>query len=396
MPVNAVPTADWVTLEQLAEDPYAVYDRLRAVGPVTWAPQLGRFLLTGLDNCRFVEANEDLFEIEQEDSPLKRAMGEVMLSKNEPEHGVERAAINPALRPKVIAEVWRTHFEAHARQVLERFRGLGPGADINADFALPYAAMNLGVVVGLPDVPWTDVQRWSLAFIAAVANVQEDPRVSEANRIANAEADAAIDRRMAELAGSADPSMISVMLRAGLPPDLVRANAKLAISGGVNEPQHVLTSGVHALSQHPDQLAAVRAGEYTYTQVFDEVVRWMPPIHTLMRRARVDVELNGVTMPAGSLVWILLGAANRDPRHFEQPDRFVVSRPRRPHLAFGSGPHICAGSWAARSSIAEVAWPLLYDGLPGLTPVDDDARFHGFFFRGLPGLPVTWDTENNK
>ncbi|MFF8450152.1 cytochrome P450 [Streptomyces leeuwenhoekii] len=396
MRVSAAPSADRVTLEQLTEDPYTVYDRLRVIGPVVWAPQLDRFLVTGLDDCRFVEANEDLFEIEQEDSPLKRAMGEVMLSKNEPEHGVERAAVNPALRPKVIAEVWRAHFEANAARVLKRFRRLGPGADLNADFALPYAAMNLAAVVGLPDVPWTAVQRWSLAFIAEVANVQGDPRVSEANDIANAEADAAIDQRIAELAGSADPSMISMMLRAGLPPDLVRANAKLAISGGVNEPQHVLTSGVHALSRHPDQLASVRAGEYTFAQVFDEVVRWMPPIHTLMRQARVDVELNGVMVPAGSLVWILLGAANRDPRHFEQPDRFMVSRTRKPHLAFGSGPHICAGSWAARSSIAEVAWPLLYDELPGLAPVDDDARFHGFFFRGLPGLPVTWNSESDK
>ncbi|MFF5254429.1 cytochrome P450 [Streptomyces leeuwenhoekii] len=396
MRVSAAPSADRVTLEQLTEDPYTVYDRLRVIGPVVWAPQLDRFLVTGLDDCRFVEANEDLFEVEQEDSPLKRAMGEVMLSKNEPEHGVERAAVNPALRPKVIAEVWRAHFEANAARVLKRFRRLGPGADLNADFALPYAAMNLAAVVGLPDVPWTAVQRWSLAFIAEVANVQGDPRVSEANDIANAEADAAIDQRIAELAGSADPSMISMMLRAGLPPDLVRANAKLAISGGVNEPQHVLTSGVHALSRHPDQLASVRAGEYTFAQVFDEVVRWMPPIHTLMRQARVDVELNGVMVPAGSLVWILLGAANRDPRHFEQPDRFMVSRPRKPHLAFGSGPHICAGSWAARSSIAEVAWPLLYDELPGLAPVDDDARFHGFFFRGLPGLPVTWNSESDK
>ncbi|MET9994962.1 cytochrome P450 [Streptomyces mutabilis] len=396
MRVSAAPSADWVALEQLIEDPYTVYDRLRAVGPVVWAPQLERFLVTGLDDCRFVEANEDLFEVEQEDSPLKRAMGEVMLSKNEPEHGVERAAVNPALRPKAIAEVWRAHFEANAARVLERFRRLGPGADINADFALPYAAMNLAAVVGLPEVPWTDVQRWSLAFIAEVANVQGDPRVSEANDIANAEADAAIDQRIADPAGSADPSMISMMLRAGLPPDLVRANAKLAVSGGVNEPQHVLTSGVHALSRHPDQLASVRAGEYTFAQVFDEVVRWMPPIHTLMRLARVDVELSGVMVPAGSLVWILLGAANRDPRHFEQPDRFLVSRPRKPHLAFGSGPHICAGSWAARSSIAEVAWPLLYDELPGLAPVDDDSRFNGFFFRGLPSLPVTWNTESDK
>ncbi|MFD5007327.1 cytochrome P450 [Streptomyces mutabilis] len=396
MRVSAAPSADWVALEQLIEDPYTVYDRLRAVGPVVWAPQLERFLVTGLDDCRFVEANEDLFEVEQEDSPLKRAMGEVMLSKNEPEHGVERAAVNPALRPKAIAEVWRAHFEANAARVLERFRRLGPGADINADFALPYAAMNLAAVVGLPEVPWTDVQRWSLAFIAEVANVQGDPRVSEANDIANAEADAAIDQRIADPAGSADPSMISMMLRAGLPPDLVRANAKLAVSGGVNEPQHVLTSGVHALSRHPDQLTSVRAGEYTFAQVFDEVVRWMPPIHTLMRLARVDVELSGVMVPAGSLVWILLGAANRDPRHFEQPDRFLVSRPRKPHLAFGSGPHICAGSWAARSSIAEVAWPLLYDELPGLAPVDDDSRFNGFFFRGLPSLPVTWNTESDK
>ncbi|MEV0686896.1 cytochrome P450 [Nocardia sp. NPDC050378] len=394
MNVATAPSADWVTLDALIDDPYPVYDRLRALGPVVHAPHFGIHIVTSFDGCRIVEADRERFE--EDGNALRAAMGEVMLSKGDPEHARERAAVNPALRPKAIAEVWRAHFETNAARALERFRALGPGADFNTGFALPYAAMNLGVVVGLPNVPWETLQRWSLTFIAAVAKqAQGDLERFADNDTANSEADAAIDRRVAELAGRPDASMISMMIAAGLPPDLIRANAKLAISGGINEPQHVLTTGIYALAAYPDQLAAVRAGTATYAQVFDEAVRWISPIQSQLRRARVDAEVHGVVIPAGSPVWVLLGAANRDPGHFDRPEQFIVSRPRKPHLAFGSGIHMCAGSWAARSS-AEVAWPLLYDALPGLTPVDSDARFHGFFFRGLPQLPVTWAVDTNE
>lgn len=87
----------------------------------------------------------------------------------------------------------------------------------------------------------------------------------------------------------------------------------------------------------------------------------------------------------------MVGAANRDPAHFEDPDRFDIARERRPHLGFGNGAHFCAGSWLARSMVAEVALPALFARIPDLR-LDATARpvARGWVFRGATSLPLTW------
>jgi cytochrome P450 len=90
-----------------------------------------------------------------------------------------------------------------------------------------------------------------------------------------------------------------------------------------------------------------------------------------------------------------VGAANRDPAAFERPHTFDISRPKRPHLGFGSGVHLCAGHWAARISVGEIAVPLLYDRLPGLrTDARRSESWNGWVFRGLTTLPATWAPEH--
>lgn len=245
--------------------------------------------------------------------------------------------------------------------------------------------------MGLHGVSWTDVHRWSHAFIASVGNQSHDPDVFAASDVANAEADTALEESAAYLKDHPDGSMLSAMVHSDMPWDIARANAKLAISGGINEPEHVLTSGVHTFAEHPDVLDELRASPHRFADAFDELVRWRPPINMISREAKVDVEIGGVPIPAGSRVGALIGSANRDPEAFEDPDTFDIDRERRPHLSFGTGIHLCAGSWAARAAVAEIGWPTLYRELPGLRPLDPaSVRYTGFVFRGLGELHVTW------
>jgi cytochrome P450 len=182
-----------------------------------------------------------------------------------------------------------------------------------------------------------------------------------------------------------------LLIHAGLPLSDVAANVKLTISGGMNEPQHVVTNAVWALSRHPDQRDRVLADPALWPAVFDETVRWLAPIGMYPRETTRPVELQGVPLPAGATLGVVVAAANRDETVFERAESYDIARPRRPHFGFGSGTHLCAGHWAARISIGEIAVPLLYAELPGLrTDPRRAEEWHGWVFRGLTALPVTW------
>ncbi|NKX50667.1 cytochrome P450, partial [Arthrobacter deserti] len=162
--------------------------------------------------------------------------------------------------------------------------------------------------------------------------------------------------------------------------------------GGMNEPQHMVTNIVWALSRHPGQRARVLEGPSLWPAVFDETVRWHSPIGMYPRETTRAVVLDGVELPAGAPLGVVVGSANRDEKHFDSPAEFDVFRPKRAHLAFGSGVHLCAGHWAAKTSIGQLAVPLLYERFPGLRTDGRRAEsWDGWVFRGLTSLPVTWD-----
>ena len=387
------PGADWVTLEALIDDPLPVYERLRAEhGEVVWVPSVQRYFVLGFEACRFAENSPDTFAPLGGRNLVRRAIGPNMLTKGDPEHAIERAAVNPALRPKAIEQSWLPVFRENGERFLAELVEAGPGADLVATFAVPYAAANLAAIVGVPEAGWAAVQRWSSAFIAASGNLLDDPEVWAANERANAEAEEHIAEAIRRVRATPDRSMLSAMVAADLPESLVHANTKLAISGGVNEPQHTIANGVWAFARHPEQRDRLLADPAAFVGAFDEVVRWLSPIQSIGRAVITPVSLAEVSLTPGQEVMLMVGAANRDPAQFSEPHRFDAFRARRPHMAFGAGIHLCAGTWASRNQIGRVAWPLLHERLVGLRPVDiDAARWRGFTFRGLPELPVTWD-----
>ncbi|MCC2033181.1 cytochrome P450 [Microbacterium allomyrinae] len=396
MSSSTAPVADWVTLDALNTDPLGVYRRLQEETPVAYVPAAERYFATRYEDCRFIESDPTIFTSTVPDPRdlMPRAIGHTMLRKDDPEHAADRAAINPALRPRIVADVWKPMFERNTRTRLDRLIEAGPGADLDAEFSAPLAADNLIAMLGLVGVDSTQMQRWSRTFIRAVANIVDDPDIWAECEKSNDEVDAAIEIAIPRLRAAPDDSMLSAMINGPRPVPLesVRASVKLTISGGINEPEHVLTSGVWAFARHPEQRARLIADPSRFPAAFDEVVRWLSPIGALTKLAVADVELGGFTIPAGSRVAAVVAAANRDAAQFEDPDDFSVFREKKPHLAFGSGVHLCAGSWAAKSAVGQVAWPMLYQRLAGLRPVDADAvQFRGWLFRGPTSLPVTWD-----
>jgi cytochrome P450 len=398
MPDSAVtaPTAHGVDPAAMLRDPYPTYARLRAKGPVVWVPVMQRYLVTGAAACRAVEADQVTFsaDVGGSGATMARALGaKPMLRKDDPEHATERAPVNPGLRAKSVRASWAPRFEHNARLQLEVLRDHGPDhAELNRDYAAPVAARNLVDLLGLAEATPDQMERWSHAFIAGIGNLHDDPGIWARCDDAQREVDEHLDALLPHLRRHPDASMTSALANAGLSDTAVRANVKLTISGGMNEPQHMITNMVWALSRHPSQRDRVLADPALWPVVFDETLRWLSPIGMYPRETTRATVLDGVALPARATLGVVIGAANRDPAAFDRPEFFDTARAQRAHLGFGSGVHLCVGHWAARIAVGEIAVPRLYDALPGLrTDTRRDEAWSGWVFRGLTDLPVTWD-----
>ncbi|GAA4105536.1 cytochrome P450 [Enteractinococcus coprophilus] len=391
------PVADWVTIEELYRDPFPTFERLRAEGGVHWIPAIGRYLITSYDAVHDTELDQETFSANEEGSLMIRAMGHSMLRKDDPEHRVERQAWQPVMRPSVVKKTWAPIFERNAQRYLNELKAKGPGADLVWDFAAPYAGENLRAVTGLHNVTQQDLQRWSQTMIDATGNYADDPVVWAKGEASYNEVDEALDEMLAWHKIHQDDSMLSALVRLPdyqMPVESIRANLKMTIGGGLNEPRDAIGVAAWALMQNPDQLAMVQADPALWDAVFDEAIRWVAPIGMYSRQTTRDVVLQGTFLPAGAKLGISLLSANRDENYWKSPERFDLTRTGEgAHLAFGKGVHVCLGAWVARAQFA-AALPKLFSELPNLGLIPDrPAEAGGWVFRGMDLLPVRWDAE---
>ena len=161
-------------------------------------------------------------------------------------------------------------------------------------------------------------------------------------------------------------SILSVLLAAGQNMESIRANIKLAISGGQNEPRDAIAGTIWALLTHPEQLALVRDGKAKWIDVFEEYARWIAPIQMSPRRVAKPWTYGGIDFEPEDRVFFMFGSANRDEACFAEPDRFDITRNTQKSIAFGAGPHYCAGAFASRAMVADVALPSAFARLKGL------------------------------
>ncbi|GAA2181310.1 hypothetical protein GCM10009847_22630 [Leucobacter tardus] len=388
------PIADWVTIPDLYRDPFPIYERLRAEGGVHWVPSVNRYLVTSYAAVHATELDQVVYSADEEDSLQIRAMGHSMLRRDDPEHYLERKAWQPALRPGAVQRVWKAKFQRNAERYLDELIVKGPGADLVWDFAAPFAAESLRELIGLHNATQEDLQRWSQTMIDATGNYADDPEVWALGKQSFDEVDVALDEMLAWHAANPNESLLSQLLQIPdyrMPLERIRANVKMTIGGGLNEPRDALGVAAWGLLSHPEQRAAVETDPALWNAAFDETIRWVAPIGLYSRQVKHDTVLAGVRLPAGARLGICILSANRDEQVWDEPDRFDVRREAKPHLAFGKGVHVCLGAWAARAEVAEVALPLLFSSLEGLALIDEDPpEIGGWVFRGMTKLPITW------
>ncbi|MBV9076372.1 MAG: cytochrome P450 [Methylobacteriaceae bacterium] len=388
--MSTAPAID-IDVQGFWADPYPVLAHFRAEAPIAFVPQLGATVLTRRDDIFVCEKNVEVFSSHQPQGLMNRLMGHNLMRKDGEDHQAERRAMFPAVSPKTVKTHWTALFQTHADRIIDALPASGT-AEFCRELALPFSAECLKSITGLTNVRFEDMNAWSQAMIDGISNYHGDLEVEARCHAATAAIDYAIDERAPTLAAEPDLSLLGVLLASGMPMESVRANVKLAISGGQNEPRDAVAGTVWALLTHPDQLALARAGAVTWLQVFEEYARWIAPIGMSPRRVAQPAQYSGVDFETDDRVFLMFGSANRDERHFAHPDSFDVRRDTSKSIAFGAGPHFCAGAFASRAMVADVALPTIFRRFRGLRlRHDEPVRIGGWAFRGLLNLPVAWD-----
>jgi cytochrome P450 len=374
-------------------DPYPDFVKMRRDAPIAFVPQLGSTVFTRRDDIFSQEKRIDVFSSNQPAGLMNRLMGHNMMRKDGEAHMAERTAMFPSVSPRTVRDTWRRQFQAHADRILDELSPLGH-ADLCKAFALPLSAECLKDITGLTNMRYQDMDAWSQAMIDGIANYSGNKEVEARGHAATAGIDAAIDDMVPVLIRHPNQSILSVLLAAGQAMESVRANVKLAISGGQNEPRDAISGTIWALLTHPDQLALVRQQKAKWIDVFEEYARWIAPIGMSPRRVAKRWSYGGVDFEPEDRVFFMFGSANRDENCFENPELFDVTRDTQKSIAFGAGPHYCAGAFASRAMVADVALPSIFARLNGLRLDDSQpVRIGGWAFRGLLNLPVAWDVS---
>lgn len=373
-------------------DPYPDLKAMRESAPIAYVPQLGATLFTKRDDIAVCEKNVEVFSSDQPGGLMNVLMGQNMMRKDGDAHMAERKIFFPAVSPKAVRQVWTAAFQAHAEGILKKLEPAG-SADLFAAYALPLSAEALKSMTGLTNMRFQDMDAWSQGMIDGIANYAGDPEVEARCHAATAGIDAAIDDMLPVVRAKPNHSLLSVMLEGGLPLENIRANIKLTISGGQNEPRDAILGCIWALLTHPEQMALVREGKASWSQIFAEYCRWISPIGMSPRRVAQAHSYGGVTFEPEERIFFMFGAANRDEAHFQSPERFEALRDNQMSMPFGAGPHFCAGAAASRSLVAGVALPMIFERLVGLALAEEPpVRVGGWAFRGLLNLPVAWET----
>lgn len=371
-------------------DPYPDLARMRADTPICFVPQLGATLLTRHQDIFVNEKRIEIFSSHQPAGLMTTLMGENLMRKDGEAHQAERKAIFPSVSLRTVRAVWRAQFEQDAAMLLDDLRTRDQG-DLVQEFALLLSAHALRAITGLTNMLPQEMNRVSQGMIDGCANYAGDPAVEANCHDCTASIDRHIDMMIPVLRERPDSSLLSVQLEAGLSEAQIRANIKLAISGGQNEPRDAIAGTVWALLTHPEQLAQIRCGQASWQQAFEEYARWMSPIGMSPRRIACPFEFGGVRFEPEDRVFLMFGSGNRDEAVYPQADRFNLGRAQGASLAFGAGPHFCAGAWASRTLIGEVALPRLFEALDELAlEPGHPAEFGGWAFRGPLHLHCRW------
>jgi cytochrome P450 len=338
----------------------------------------------------------EVFGSRVDPSPHERTMGgeSNLLLDGEPQKRL-RAMLDPSLRPRVVEATTPELIEPLARELLDALEGRGE-AELMSEYFEPISVLGLGRVLGLGHLDGDTLRSWFHGLAEGATNFEDDPAKWKVADATATEIDVELAPVFERLHADPDESTIATMLALaeGTLEERVATilpTLKVILLGGMQEPGHAAGSTLVGLLESR-QVRALLDDLTLVRDAVEEGLRWISPIGTQTRRALVDAELGGVTVPGGANLGLLVSSANRDEDVWgPTADEFNLFRPRRNHAAFGFGSHFCSGHHFSRVQM-RIALRALLERLPGLRlDPERPPEFSGWEFRAPRHLHVRWD-----
>jgi pimeloyl-[acyl-carrier protein] synthase len=392
---------------EVLADPYPLYKQLRDEDPVHWDPFLHAWVVTRyadvLQVLNTFSANrtptpEQLGAMGLADlSPVAEVMVRQMLFMDAPTHTRLRSLCAVAFTPQRV-EVLRAHIQEIADQLLDRVQASGSMEVIN-DFAAPLPAIVTAEMLGVPTSDHEQLKNWSADFAEMLGNFQHNP--NRIKGVLRSLEDMIVYFRgmIVELRRTPRPGLVAALLAAEingdrLSEDEIIANSILTMVGGQETTTNLIGNGILTLLKNPNQMSQLRDDASIIQGAVEELLRYESPSQYTGRLAPGDVELGGKQIKKRQAVLAVMGAANRDPARFPNPDLLDLTRKDNRHVAFGWGAHFCFGAPLARIE-GQIAFATILRRLPGLALTSEPQVWRdNLGLRGLMALPVTFRPTN--
>ena len=378
-----------------AGDPDPTYAWLREQAPVYRDDTNGLWGVSRYDDIVHIERHPELFCSSRGYRPNLDA-DPSMIGRDDPRHLAQRRAMFQRFTPRAVRG-YESGIRATVTELIDGFAARGH-CDLVAEYAIPLPVITILGLIGFDPADWPE-----FAVIAETTNAAGGgPRylTEETFRLGGTYFERfgeLLERRRTERTDD----LASLMLDAHEDGSVPREDGDfgmeglLLLNGGSDTTRHVISGAALALLQHPDQLAALRDDPSRIPTAVEEFIRWVTPILNMRRTATRDVELAKTPIREGDELLMMFSSANRDPAHFDAPERFDISRRPNPHLSFGLGTHFCLGASLARLEL-RVAFEELLRRLPDLrlAPGHEPRFTPSAFVRGLEALELEFTPES--
>ncbi len=397
----AVDISDNATFE--AEVPHEYFRALREHDPVHWQEECkvpgvrkrpGYWALTRYEDVVRVSKDSESFSSEIGSSVLSELeprdlhnMQQQLINMDPPRHTQLRKLMNPPFKPRAVGDG-----EAQARRIAASVFDALEGRD-ECDFveaiSAPISLQTLTTFLGVPGKDSRKFYKWTNKLIGVA-----DPGVSSVLRARLAVLEifvyaALLARKRRKRPTDDVYSRIVNGTIAGAPLSrlLLGMNFFLLVVAGNETTRNALSGGVRALCEHPDQLEMLGQDPSLLPQAIEEMLRFVTPVMQFRRTAMRETQIGERRIRKGEKVVMYYGAANRDPRVFSDPERFDITRKHNPHLAFGTGTHVCMGAHLARLTM-RVALQEMLERHPNIHLAGRVERLRSNFINGIRHMPV--------
>jgi cytochrome P450 len=385
-------------LPEFIADPYPLYHRLRIEDPVHWSP-MGFWVLTRYDDVTMA-LRDPRFGRAGFDELLRARFGESgfdlsMLFRDPPDHTRLRMLVSKAFTPRVVERL-RPRIQQVVDGLLDAVHP-ARAMDVIADLAYPLPVTVICEMLGVPGGDRARFRQWSEAIARSLDAIAMpgDPEIVERGNAARRALADYFRALIAERRQAPRADLLSELIAAEeqgdrlSEPELL-ATCMLLFVAGHETTVNLIGNGLLALLRHPAELRRLREDPSLVESAVEELLRYDGPAQRTGRMPSVDVEIDGRTIRKGDLLLAVIGAANRDPAHFPEPDRLDLTRGDNHHLAFGWGIHFCLGASLARAE-AQLAINTVLRRMPALALATSAPEWReASALRGLRALPVGW------